>query len=352
MEALDISAVDVALDSIPAARSTADYQMMWRAAKGNAHFWCYRAAEKPIHLAHLRNQADMWRALDGRQRLDLMPLMTPRAIKPSEPPFETIALDLGIAGDSALFLPANYNVAADGAVELTIHFHGATWFVIQEHQRRGNGDPIVALELGQGSSVYAKPFEDPLLFRRLLDAVAEELKKRGGPPETHIDSVNITSFSAGYGAVREIVKSPEHVALLKRIVLADSSYGSLNESHLAQDKRVVASEHVEPWLEIARLAQGGGKTLLMMTSDIAPDTYAGTHEVARAVAEALQLEIKPIPADSCPAAESGLAYPLHTRADSGGFHWWAYGGNDAVVHMTIARHIADAWETLDQLGDP
>src|SRR5690606_18969948 len=192
---------------------------MWRADRGNAHFWCYRAAERPIHLAHVRNQAEMWRALDGKTTIEAQPpLMLPRAIKPSVPEAATIPIDIGTSGTVSLHIPANYKVPASGNVELSVHFHGATWFAIQEHMRRGNGDPIVAVELGQGSNVYRIPFEDRDRFALLLKRVEEALRERGVPEGTHVSAVNITSFSAGYGAVREIVKSPEYVALIRRIV--------------------------------------------------------------------------------------------------------------------------------------
>ncbi len=353
--ALDVPVLDVPANSVPASRTTADYRLAWRADSGNAHFWCYDSPDgRPIHLAHVRNQADMWRALDGLTTADAQPPAMPvRPIAPTDPlPGESVPLDIGTEGTVTLFIPAGYKVPANGQVVLTVHFHAATWFVIQEHLRRGMGDPLVALELGQGSSVYRVPFEDPERFRLLLETVAEELKSRDAPPETRIATVDMTSFSAGYGAVREIVRTPEYVDLLRRVVLGDSSYGSLDETALADGRRIVDPAHVEPWADFGRIAMSGKKTLLMLTSDIAPETYAGTHEVARAVAESLGVETVAVAPGTTPASAPGLDYPLHTRADSGSFHWWAYGGTDAVVHMTLARHIAEAWNALDQCGDP
>lgn len=353
--ALGIPIRKVEKNSISAARETADFQLLWRADAGNAHFWCYHAEERPIHLAHLRNQADMWMALEGRTRTaPPPPPMPPRPIKPDDlSSSETFRLDPGMEGTTTLFLPLNYTVPKNGAVELTLHFHGATWFVIQEHQRHGLGTPLVVLELGQGSTVYRRPFEDPARFDHLLDTVVQELRKqRGAADNAHVAAVNITSFSAGYGAVREIVKSEKHRTLIRRIILADSSYGSLDETALKEGKRVVAPEHVRPWADFARLALTGRKTLLMVTSEIAPETYAGTHEVARAVAESLGLQVEDVAPECCPAAAADQRYPLGARVDAGSFHWWGYRGEDAVAHMTLARHVADLWMTLDQYGDP
>jgi hypothetical protein len=65
------------------------------------------------------------------------------------------------------------------------------------------------------------------------------------------------------------------MSFIKRIVLGDSSYCSLDEGALKEGKRVVAPEHDEPWHNFARLAMTDKKTLLMTTSDITPAFYGG-----------------------------------------------------------------------------
>jgi hypothetical protein len=344
---LSIPVSAVPMDSIPAARTSADFQLTWRAGAGKANFLCYHSETRPMHLAHVRNQADFWRAMDGLTRTEAIPPAMPqRSILPPASPYPTTLLDIGTTGTVSLFVPANYKVPKDGVVEVTLHFHGATWFVIDEHLRRGGGEPLVALELGQGSSVYQRPFTKPETLDLLLEEIEKDLVKRGAPEDTRIKIINLTSFSAGYGAIREIMKTPRHVAMTKRVLLADSSYGSLDEEALKEGLRSVAPEHVEPWANFARLAMEGNKTLLMITSDITPQSYAGTHEVAAAVVGSLGLPVRP------GEATDGEGYPLRARADRGSFHWWAYQGDDAPIHSTIARHIADAWMALDQNGDP
>lgn len=351
LAALSIPIRELERNSLPAARTTTDFPLTWRADEGNAHFWCYLGENVAIHLSHLRNNADMWMALDGRDYSQIVPPpMQRRSIKKPEEaiPGDTLTFDLGTT--YTLYIPPKYKVPKDGAVELTMHFHGAEWFAIQEHLRRGLDGPLVALYAGEGSSVYKRQFDDPARFGQVIDKVTGILTERGGPPETHVVSVNITSFSAGYGAVREIVKKSENVSIIKRIILADSLYGSLDEDALKEGRREVVPEHVEPWANFARLAMTGEKTFLITTSDIETPTYASTPEVARAVVKAIGLEPQPVEAGSIRAAEG--EYPLQSTADSGSFHWWGYGGKDAVVHMTIARRIGECWAALDEIGDP
>ncbi len=352
MAALGIAPRDVAPGSIPAARASTDFPLIQRADVGGAHFWCYRGENIAIHLAHVRNQADHWRALAGQTPLQVEPPAMPkRAIRPPEASFggESVEFDLGTS--YTLYIPANYKVPKDGAVELTIHFHGAVWFAIQEHLRRGLDAPLVALYAGEGSTVYKRQFEDAARFGQLLRKVEAMLKERGGPAETRVATVDVTSFSAGYGAVREIVKVPENVAVLRRVIMADSLYGSLDEAELAKGNRVVVPEHVAPWADFARHAVKGGKTLVLTYSDIHTPSYASTREVSTAVVAALGLKSAPVERGSIPGA-TDPDYPLMLRADAGSFHAWGYEGKDAVVHMTLARHIAEVWEALDRGGEP
>jgi len=151
--------------------------------------------------------------------------------------------------------------------------------------------------------------------------------------------------------VREIVKVPENVAVLRRVIMADSLYGSLDEAELAKGNRVVVPEHVAPWADFARHAVKGGKTLVLTYSDIHTPSYASTREVSTAVVAALGLKSAPVERGSIPGA-TDPDYPLMLRADAGSFHAWGYEGKDAVVHMTLARHIAEVWEALDRGGEP
>src|SRR5688500_13043494 len=153
------------------------------------------------------------------------PRMMKRAIaKPAQdPPGEQV--QISDQGNSfTLFIPANYQ-AQGGDIELAVHFHGAAWFAIQEHLRAGRVTPLLSIYLGEGSTLYRNGFQDPERLPRVLKAAAEEIRFRSGK-RVRVTSLDFSSYSAGYGAVREIVKSPENVKMIRRIVLADSMYAS------------------------------------------------------------------------------------------------------------------------------
>jgi len=247
-----------------------------------------------------------------------------------------------------LFLPAVWQPARAGRdVELAIHFHGAPWFAIQEHVRRGLEGPLLVHSPGEGSTIYKESFADPARFPHLIGRVEQELASRGLPAGARVARVDVTSYSAGYGAVRELVKQPAAMALLRRVVLLDSMYGSYDDGTTRP-----AAEHVDVWVPLARAAMRGEKTFVLTHSEVqtAP-RYASTAECAAALLAAVNVPSRVLPRGSLPATLDP-EFPLHSRADAGRFHVWGYGGADAAAHMTHARHLADVWLALDAAGAP
>lgn len=233
-----------------------------------------------------------------------------------------------------LFLPEGY-APPKGPVTLTMHFHGATWFAITEHLRRDLKEPLIAFSNGEGSSRYRTPFLDRDRFERWIRQTEATLRERGGTDATRVARVDISSFSAGYGAVREILKVPSSVERIHRIVLADSMYAGLDA---ATGDPVVAD--VESWVPFAKLAAEGKKEFVATHSQV-PTTYANTALTARWLAKQVGLDWVEV------ATPNDAEFPLLRRADRGGLHLWGYAGTDAMAHMTHARHIADIWRALD-----
>lgn len=275
----------------------------------------------------------------------LPPAMTQRAIaKSATPPKgETITLNERET-NFTLFIPKGWSAPTNGEVVLAIHFHSAPWFAIEEHLRRGLKGPLIAAQLGSGSSAYRKPFEDHERFSRLLSLVEKTLQEGGAPKNTKVASVDISSFSAGYGAVREILKSPEYFKLIRRIVLCDSIYAGFESETVHKPLR----ENIEPWLPFVKAATRGEKTFLLTHSQVETVTYATSGQCGEALIEAVGAKTEKILPKSNPSA-SDPDFPLLARSDLGNFHVWSYDGKDAQAHMTHLRHLADSWLVLDEM---
>lgn len=280
------------------------------------------------------------------------PAMTKRAIAPptTEPVGDQVDL---VDGEfkARLYLPSGYVIPESRKVQLCVHFHGAAWFIIDEHLRRGLKVPLLVVNLGEGSSRYAMPFQDVDRFRKMLDAAADAISLRvDGKPFT-IESVDITSFSAGYGAVREIVKDDHNLALIRRIVLCDSLYAGWDPATTQPGATSrPALENMQPFEKYVRLAAAGEKTFVLVHSSV-PTPYANTAATAKWLAELVDAPRIEIASGSTPAS-SDKDFPLLYRADLGHLHLWGYGGEDAQAHMTHVRHLADVWKALDACGEP
>jgi hypothetical protein len=231
-----------------------------------------------------------------------------------------------------LFVPEAWKSSEQS---LTVHFHTAEWFVIQEHLRRGARHPLATFYLGEGSTIYRRAFEDPGRFGRVLDLIEHEISLA---PRR----VEVSSFSAGYGAVREILKQPGYVDRIGTLILGDSMYAALETNSAT---RQPLREHIEVWLPLARAAMKREKTFVFTYSAVPTGTYASSSECAQALLKALGLSDTSVRAGSIPAALD-KDFPLLWRADAGNLHIWGYGGTNAQAHMTHPRHIADIWKAL------
>ncbi len=246
-----------------------------------------------------------------------------------------------------MFVPQGWTCATNGQVPLTIHFHSATWFAIGEHLRHGLRAPLLAFYLGEGSGNYRKPFTDPQRLQRMLRLTEQHLATSSDTNLPRIGSIDISSFSAGYGAVREILKVPEYRKLIRRIVLCDSLYASFEIDGGGNANRVPAREHIDPWLPFAKAAAAGEKTFVLTHSQVPTVNYANSAECAQALIAAVGAPIQKISAGSDAAAQG--EFPLLYRSDLGNFHVWGYGGTNAMAHMIHARHLAEVWQALDRV---
>ena len=275
------------------------------------------------------------------------PAMTKRVIAPSTNELHGTRVVLNDDGVSfTLYLPSGWTNRLSSNITLYAHFHLVPWFAIQEHVRRGAREPLLVFVLGEGSTTYRLPFQDTNRFARVLALTEAELQRRGSMPRVRVVSVDVSSFSAGYGAVRELIKTPQYFKLIRRIVLLDSIYASLEPVSSSQTNRVPAAAQIDVWGSFAAAAVRGEKTFVLTHSQVPTSTYASSAECAAALLARIGLQTAPVSSNSVPAANDA-DYPLLARSDAKGLHVWSYAGADGQAHTTHARHLADVWRALD-----
>lgn len=237
-----------------------------------------------------------------------------------------------------LYIPSAWSPQEDQG--LWVHFHTTTWHMIQEHVRRGVARPLLVFNNGQGSSRYRAPFEDRERFGWWLTLVSEELG-------VEVKWLEMTSFSAGYGGIREIVQVPSYLSMIRRVVLFDSMYAGFE----TEGSREPTRAQIDVWLPLARLAAEGEKTFVFTYSRVHPETFAASYECAWALADRLNGTATPVEPGTL-AATLDTEHPLIERYDSGNLHLWGYAGDDAPAHLTHVRHIAPLLNALDLVGKP
>jgi hypothetical protein len=210
---------------------------------------------------------------------------------------------------------------------LFVHFHGGTWLPEAAASRAGN-TAALSIQLGAGSSVYAKPFADQQLFERLI---AEAEAKAG----VKFSPITLTAWSAGYGAVREILKTPEHYARVDRVLLIDGLHTGYVGGKPGPQESELETDKLEIFLQFARDAVAGRKQMIVTHSEIFPGTFASTTETADWLLARLGLKRRAV----VKWGPMGTQQLSEVRA--GKFLLAGYAGNSAPDHVDQLHALPD-----------
>jgi hypothetical protein len=235
-----------------------------------------------------------------------------------------------------LFLSDRFT--ARDQVPLIVHFHGDSWLVEQHIAKSAPGAALLAINLGAGSSRYAAPFADRGRFPMLLDEAASGVGMMTGRRPVW-SSVTLTSFSAGYGAVRAILQVADNAGLVNNVLLADSLHASYaSEGDVAAPRAIdlpVDATGVAAFISFATDAAANRKRLWITHSEVYPGTYASTTETANALLASLKIERRPV-------LERGpIGMQQLSSARAGGFVLAGYAGNSAADHLDHLYAIGD-----------
>lgn len=234
-------------------------------------------------------------------------------LKEEAPPGRRETLEVG-----TLFLPAGLKIK--GKTPLFVHFHGGGWLSEVAAAKVG-GTAVISIQLGTGSGVYAKPFTDPALFGRLI---AEAESKA----HTTFSPILLTSWSAGYGATREILKVPANYARVDGVILIDGMHAGYVDG--APDPR-----DLESFEAFARDAVAGRKRMLVLHSEIFPGTYASTTETADWLLGQLGLTRHAV------MKWGPMGTQELSEARSGKFRLVGFAGNSAPDHVDLLHSLPE-----------
>lgn len=216
---------------------------------------------------------------------------------------------------------------------LYIHFHGAPWVAEQSIHAVNPHAAILTFNLGAGSGIYSRAFHDPAHFQQLLQEAAKAIDPNN-PPQ--FKPVILSSFSAGYGAIREVLRNRDNWTSVDRVVLVDS----LHTGYIPDGTPgPLDPAPLQPFLDFAREAAAGHKVLVFTHSEIFPGTFASTTETAGYLITTLALQQRPV-LKWGPGGMQQLS-DLHVR----GLHILGFAGNSAPDHVD-QFHALEHWLRL------
>lgn len=256
-----------------------------------------------------------------------------RPAAPEGPPGQRSSLT-----DGALFIPEGFQAGA--ALPVTLHLHGAAWAAERNLVRAKQPGVAVTVVLPGLSAVYAQKFRDPAVFRRLLDETRAKAAEAAAAPELRLGTVTVTSFSAGFGGVRELLRDPKAFARIDTLVMADSIYAGFTGDPV---KREVDPANMEGFLRFAREAAAGRKRMLVSHTQLHTPAYASTRETA----DYLIRELGGRREAAAEAWPGGLE--LTSRFRKGSLQIYGFAGETGPEHM---KHLHGLWVLLERVrGD-
>lgn len=240
-----------------------------------------------------------------------------------------------------VLLPHQGGISKTGQFDVVIHFHGHEP-IRKEFVKTARGIVLVGIDLGIGSGAYQNAFSSPSAFTSLLTSIEGAVARHAGRPSAKVRRLALASWSAGYGAIEQILRQP----IGKRVdsvVLLDS----LHAGYVDEAAKTLKAEQLTPFVAFAKRAAARQTFMYLSHSSIVPPGYASTTEVADYVVR--QLGGRPKKA----SRQDVLGLDMIDRFDKGNFHMRGYTGDDKPDHcahiglmMDIIRtHLEPRWRT-------
>jgi len=209
--------------------------------------------------------------------------------------------------------------------DLLLHFHGVSYVPRHAVYHLKQNLILAVINLGSGSSVYEKPFFKESVFPDLIEMIIESVSANK-LINVRTSRVILSSFSAGYGAIRAILKN--HQTIVEGIILLDGLHTDYIPSGrvLAQGGELNIKKLIG-FVDFARLAIENKKVFLITHSEIFPGTYASTTETADFIIKTLKLNRKPV-------LEWGpMGMQMISKTKKSGLSILGFAGNSAPDHI-------------------
>jgi hypothetical protein len=231
-----------------------------------------------------------------------------------------------------IVIPESFRLEADTFC-VSIHFNRGDRALLEGFAQNG----FNAVHLNSGisglSNQFRRPFQDdPTLFFRVLTRIEQVVGDHFGRSGLRIDSISISAFSAGYAAVKEILKIPELEPRVKSLFMVDTLYADW----ICDEVRVPLLGDVLEFMLFAQAAARGDKSLVVTHADYDCDHagYCSTRKTADLLLASVGGTRQPIR-----RAIGGVSSPA-SRCDVGQFHLRHFATRD---HHSQLKLLPGLW---------
>lgn len=228
-----------------------------------------------------------------------------------------------------MFVPDGFVAPDDGVVPLCVHFQGGARAAQENFARSGQRGVLIASTLSGRSGAFSAPYRETSAFGALLEEGERALSQKLGR-DVKFGNVSISFFSAGYGAVRELLKDPQWFARIGTLVSADSMYASV----VAPSVRAPRIEDCEGFVRFAQAAARGEKTFVVAYGMYQTD-YASTSETAALLCASVAARMEPR------AEWTKRGVPIARQAHVGSFHCYEFAEATAGIHVDLLYFVPE-----------
>lgn len=222
-----------------------------------------------------------------------------------------------------LYVPDKWK--KENSVRLVVHFHGDRRVAQYAIEQQPVPWVLFHCHWGSGSSAYSRPVQ-ALGASAFLDTVLSAVHK--ALPGTKIDSIYLSGWSAGYGAVRSMLGDAPTADRIDGILLLDGLHCSyVPEGKVLAEGGAIDSTRMEVFLDWAKRAVAGRKSFLITHSSVFPGAYASTTETADYLLQRLGIRRQPL------LAEGPMGMQQTSVARQGKFQVVSFAGNSAPDHV-------------------
>jgi len=238
-------------------------------------------------------------------------------------------------------MPERGGLTPNGGFDVMFHFHGHE-AVRKEWVQVMDGAVLVGVTLGIGSGPYEATFRGTQAFERLVKGVEEAVAAAAGRKHAYARKIGVSGWSAGYGAVGQILASSYGREKVDTVVLLDGLHSGYQGSSLNRAQ-------LDPFIDYARRAARGDRFMFVSHSSIIPPGYASTTETSNFLIH----ELGGRPRTTQPRGADPMGLDLISRYSQGNFHVRGYSGNDTLDHCAhiglfrdvLKVHIKPRWNS-------